>query len=41
MGKVAWGFTCSIDGFITGPDHDMSWFSAAVPMAEGATERWW
>ncbi|MDR7329411.1 dihydrofolate reductase family protein [Corynebacterium guangdongense] len=29
MGKVAYGFTCSIDGYITGPDHDMSWLSAA------------
>lgn len=23
MGKVAWGFTCSIDGFVAGPGHDM------------------
>lgn len=38
MGKVAWGFTCSIDGFIAGPDHDMSWLSAAEPDAEGMTE---
>ncbi|WP_419999508.1 dihydrofolate reductase family protein [Streptomyces boninensis] len=39
MGKVAWGFTCSIDGFIAGPGHDMSWMSAAEPLAEGTTER--
>ena len=39
MGKVAWGFTCSIDGFIAGPGHDMSWLSAAEPLAEGTTER--
>lgn len=39
MGKVAWGFTCSLDGFIAGPDHDMGWLSAAEPMAPGATER--
>ncbi|MGK9463070.1 dihydrofolate reductase family protein [Streptomyces sp. G6] len=39
MGKVAWGFTCSIDGFIAGPEHDMSWMSAAEPLAEGTTER--
>ncbi len=39
MGKVAWGFTCSLDGFIAGPDHDMSWLSTAEPMAPGATER--
>ncbi|SKB10163.1 dihydrofolate reductase family protein [Aeromicrobium choanae] len=37
MAKVAWGFTCSIDGFIAGPDHDMSWLSASEPMAEGMT----
>lgn len=39
MGKVAWGFTSSIDGFIAGPGHDMSWLSAAEPLAEGVTER--
>lgn len=39
MGKVAWGFTCSIDGFIAGPGHDMGWLSAAEPLAEGITER--
>ena len=38
MGKVAWGFTCSIDGFIAGPGHDMSWLSAAEPPSEGMTE---
>ncbi|WP_087008907.1 dihydrofolate reductase family protein [Gulosibacter sp. 10] len=38
MGNVAWGFTCSIDGFIAGPGHDMSWLSAAEPNAEGTTE---
>lgn len=29
MGKVVWGFTCSIDGFISGPQHDMSWLAAS------------
>ena len=38
MGKVAWGFTCSIDGYIAGPGHDMSWLSASEPNAEGTTE---
>ena len=38
MGKVAWGFTCSLDGFIAGPDHDMAWLAAAEPLAEGVTE---
>lgn len=37
MGKVAWGFTCSIDGFIAGPGHDMSWLSTSEPMPEGTT----
>lgn len=37
MGKVAWGFTASIDGFIAGPGHDMSWLSASEPYAEGTT----
>ncbi len=39
MGKVAWGFTCSIDGFIAGPGHDMSWMSAAEALAEGTVEQ--
>ncbi|WP_454295316.1 dihydrofolate reductase family protein [Salana multivorans] len=38
MGKVAWGFTASINGFIAGPGHDMSWLSASEPNAEGTTE---
>ncbi|MGX1597959.1 dihydrofolate reductase family protein [Dietzia maris] len=38
MGVVAWGFTCSIDGFIAGPGHDMSWMEAAEPLAEGTVE---
>lgn len=39
MGKVAYGFTSSIDGFIAGPGHDMEWMSAAEPLAEGSTQR--
>lgn len=39
MGKVAYGFTSSIDGFIAGPGHDMAWMSAAEPLAEGTTRR--
>lgn len=39
MGKVAWGFTSSIDGFIAGPGHDMSWMSAGEPLAEGTVKR--
>ncbi|WP_193104768.1 dihydrofolate reductase family protein [Brachybacterium sp. FME24] len=32
MGKVAWGFTASLDGFIAGPGHDMSWLEAMEAM---------
>lgn len=39
MGKVVWGFTSSLDGFIAGPGHDMSWMDAAEPVAEGAVQR--
>lgn len=39
MGKVAWGFTCSIDGFIAGPGHDMSWLSASEPNPDGLTQQ--
>lgn len=39
MGKVTWGFTSSIDGFIAGPNHDMSWMSVGEPLAEGLTEQ--
>ena len=24
QGRVTWGFTTSLDGFITGPEHDMA-----------------
>ncbi|GAA2177760.1 dihydrofolate reductase family protein [Leucobacter tardus] len=39
MGKVAWGFTSSIDGFIAGPHHDMNWMTSAEPLAKGTIER--
>lgn len=39
MGKVAWGFTSSIDGFIAGPGHDMTWLSTSEPLAEGTTQQ--
>ena len=41
MGRVTWGFTASLDGFITGPGHDMSWLeelAAEAGLAEGVTE---
>lgn len=31
-GRVTWGFTASLDGFITGPEHDMAWLEACPPM---------
>ncbi|ASK66535.1 dihydrofolate reductase [Brachybacterium avium] len=34
-GKVTWGFTASLDGFLTGPDHDMSWLESG-PRTDGA-----
>lgn len=27
IGRVYWGFTMSLDGFVAGPDHDMSWMT--------------
>jgi dihydrofolate reductase len=26
-GKVLWGFTMSVDGFVAGPNHDMGWMT--------------
>jgi dihydrofolate reductase len=26
-GKVCWAFTMSVDGFVAGPNHDMSWMT--------------
>lgn len=31
-GRVTWGLTASLDGFITGPEHDMAWLEACPPM---------
>lgn len=37
MGSVTWGFTASLDGFIAGPGHDMSWLEeAAGESSQGA-----
>ena len=35
--KVTWGFTASLDGFIAGPGHDMSWLEACPPMDASVT----
>ncbi|GAA4284449.1 dihydrofolate reductase family protein [Brevibacterium daeguense] len=40
MGKVVYGFTSSLDGFIAGPGHDMRWLEeTAPPLADGTMER--
>lgn len=33
--KVTWGFTASLDGYLTGPGHDMSWLEE-LPRMDGA-----
>ncbi|AZL04837.1 MULTISPECIES: dihydrofolate reductase family protein [Brevibacterium] len=38
MARVTWGFTASLDGFITGPNHDMSWMSGLGSLADGTVE---
>jgi len=38
-GKVTWGFTASIDGFITAPGHDMTWLEASPSMDEAVIAR--
>lgn len=37
--RVTWGFAASLDGFLTGPDHDMSWLEAGPPMDESVLLR--
>src|SRR5699024_8003441 len=37
--RVTWGFTASLDGFLTGPNHDMAWLEACPPMDDGVTAR--
>lgn len=39
MGKVAWGFTSSLDGFIAGPGHDMGWLSGGETLPDGLNDR--
>ncbi|MGO1284899.1 MAG: dihydrofolate reductase family protein [Brachybacterium sp.] len=33
-GKVTWSFTASLDGFLTGPGHDMSWLEGCPRLDE-------
>lgn len=37
--KVTWGFTASLDGFLTGVDHDMSWLEALPRLDESVAAR--
>ena len=37
-GKVLWHFTMSLDGFVAGPDHDMSWMATGISMQPGLLE---
>lgn len=39
MGRVVWGFTMSLDGFIAGPGHDMRWLEEMPPADPGVPER--
>jgi dihydrofolate reductase len=38
MARVTWGFTASLDGFITGLDHDMSWMSGLGELSGGTVD---
>jgi dihydrofolate reductase len=35
--RVTWGFTASLDGFITAPGHDLAWLEACPAMDEAVT----
>ena len=37
--RVTWGFTASLDGFLAGPDHDMSWLERCPRMGESVIAR--
>ncbi|MER7283105.1 dihydrofolate reductase family protein [Dactylosporangium sp. NPDC000244] len=39
-GKVLWHFTMSLDGFVAGPDHDMSWMSGDMSFRPGLVEEY-
>lgn len=39
MGRVVWGFTMSLDGFIAGPGHDMRWLEEMPPADPEVPER--
>ncbi|HEY8472672.1 MAG TPA: dihydrofolate reductase family protein [Natronosporangium sp.] len=39
-GKVLWHFTMSLDGFVAGPDHDLSWLATGVSEQPGLEEQY-
>jgi dihydrofolate reductase len=39
MGKIVCHFTMSLDGFVAGPDHDMSWL-AGITVPPGLVDRY-
>jgi dihydrofolate reductase len=39
-GKVLWHFTMSLDGFVAGPDHDMSWMMTGISMRPGLVDEY-
>jgi dihydrofolate reductase len=39
-GKVLWHFTMSLDGFVTGPDHDMEWMGTGISERPGFIDQY-
>ncbi|MFY1687386.1 dihydrofolate reductase family protein [Plantactinospora sp. WMMB782] len=39
-GKVLWHFTMSLDGFVAGPDHDMSWMMTGISAQPGLVDEY-
>jgi dihydrofolate reductase len=39
-GKVLWHFTMSLDGFVAGPNHDMSWMMTGIAPRPGLIEEY-
>ncbi|GAA0406658.1 dihydrofolate reductase family protein [Micromonospora gifhornensis] len=39
-GKVLWHFTMSLDGFVAGPDHDMTWMETGISERPGFAKQY-
>ena len=39
-GKVLWHFTMSLDGFVAGPGHDMTWMSTGISERPGLIDQY-